>query len=65
MGSPPKTEFYDHQRWATLDVARKAVVYWVEVIYNCRRWHSVLGIVSPVNIENYTGSTTYRREIAV
>ncbi len=35
-----KTEFYDRQRWPTRDAARKAVAYWMEVVYNRRRRHS-------------------------
>ncbi len=34
-----KTEFYDRKRWATRDSARKAVAYWIEVVYNRRRRH--------------------------
>ncbi|ATZ06284.1 hypothetical protein BBR43_08750 [Corynebacterium striatum] len=29
-----KTEFYDRKRWPTRDAARKAVAYWIEVVYN-------------------------------
>ena len=32
-----KTEFYDRKRWTTRDTARKAVAYWIEVVYNRRR----------------------------
>ena len=59
-----KTEFYDRQRWATRDAARKAVAYWIEVVYNRRRRHSALGMVSPVDFENHIGLTTSRKEIA-
>ena len=34
-----KTEFYDRKRWPTRDAARKAVAYWIEVVYNRRRRH--------------------------
>ncbi|MBC6762428.1 MAG: IS3 family transposase [Corynebacterium amycolatum] len=57
-----KTEFYDRQRWPTRDAARKAVAYWIEVVYNRR--HSALGMVSPVDFENHTGSINSRKEIA-
>ncbi len=43
-----KTEFYDRKRWPTRDAARKAVAYWIEVVYNRRRRHSSLGEVPPV-----------------
>ncbi|MCG7461435.1 integrase core domain-containing protein, partial [Corynebacterium sp. ACRPF] len=59
-----KTEFYDRKRWATRDAARKAVAYWIEVVYNRRRRHSALGMVSPVDFENHIGLTTSRKEIA-
>ena len=50
-----KTEFYDRKRWATRDAARKGVAYWIEVVYNRRRRHSALGMVSPVDFENGPG----------
>ena len=59
-----KTEFYDRKRWPTRDAARKAVAYWIEVVYNRRRRHSALGMVSPVDFENHIGLTTSRKEIA-
>ena len=59
-----KTEFYGRKRWATHDAAREAVAYWIEVVYNRRRRHSALGMVSPVDFENKSGSTTSRKEIA-
>ena len=34
-----KTEFYDRKRSATRDAARKAIAYWIEVVYNRRRRH--------------------------
>ncbi|MDK8670261.1 IS3 family transposase, partial [Corynebacterium sp. MSK195] len=46
------------------DAARKAVAYWMEVVYNRRRRHSALGMVSPVDFENHIGLTTSRKEIA-
>lgn len=59
-----KTEFYDRKRWTTRDATRKAVAYWIEVVYNRRRRHSTLGMVSPVDFENHIDSTTSRKEIA-
>ncbi|MBK4147267.1 transposase [Corynebacterium macginleyi] len=46
-----KTEFYDRKRWATRAAARQAVAYWIEVVYNRRRRHSSIGMVSPVDFE--------------
>ncbi|WP_083304044.1 IS3 family transposase, partial [Brevibacterium sp. HMSC063G07] len=46
------------------DAARKAVAYWIEVVYNRRRRHSALGMVSPVDFENQIGLITSRKEIA-
>ena len=34
-----ETEFYDRKCWPTRDAARKAVAYWIEVVYNRRRRH--------------------------
>lgn len=34
-----KTEFYDRKHWVTRESARKAVAYWIEVVYNRRRRH--------------------------
>ncbi|EFQ79664.1 hypothetical protein HMPREF0305_12174 [Corynebacterium pseudogenitalium ATCC 33035] len=59
-----KTEFYDRNRWVTRDAERKAVAYWIEVVYNRRRRHSALGMVSPVDFENHIGLTTSSKEIA-
>ncbi len=59
-----KTEFSDRQRWPTRDAARKAGAYWMEVVYNRRRRHSALGMVSPVDFETHTGSINRRNEIA-
>ncbi|WP_325168394.1 hypothetical protein [Corynebacterium macginleyi] len=35
----------------------------MEVVYNRRRRHSALGMVSPVDFENRIGLTTSRKEI--
>ncbi|MBK4150690.1 hypothetical protein GWO73_03850 [Corynebacterium macginleyi] len=40
------------------------MAYWIEVVYNRRRRHSSLGMVSPVDFENHTSLTTSRKEIA-
>ena len=59
-----KTEFYDRKRWATRDTARQAVAYWIEVVYNRRRRHSALGMVSPVDFENHITQTRNEEKIA-
>lgn len=46
-----KTEFYDRKKWASRDEARKAVARWIEIVYNRRRRHSSIGMVSPVDFE--------------
>ena len=57
-----KTEFYDRKCWATRDAARKAVAYWVEVVYNRRHRHSALGMARPVDFENRIGLTTSKKK---
>ncbi len=59
-----KTEFYDRKRWATRAAARQAVAYWIEVVYNRRRRHSALGMVSPVDFENHITQTRNEEKIA-
>ena len=51
FGSTLKTEFYDWKKWATRDAVRKAVARWIEIVYNLRRRHSTIGMVSPVDFE--------------
>jgi len=46
-----KTEFYDQKKWSTRDEARKAVARWIEIVYNRRRRHSAIGMISPVDFE--------------
>ncbi|HCG3146404.1 TPA: IS3 family transposase [Corynebacterium striatum] len=46
-----KTEFYDRKEWRTRNEARKAVARWIEIVYNRRRRHSSIGMVSPVDFE--------------
>ncbi|WP_454972570.1 IS3 family transposase [Corynebacterium propinquum] len=46
-----KTEFYDRKKWRTRDEAGKAVARWIEIVYNRRRRHSAIGMVSPVDFE--------------
>ncbi|MGO1458063.1 MAG: IS3 family transposase [Corynebacterium casei] len=46
-----KTEFYDQKKWPARDAARKAVARWIEMVYNRRRRHSAIGMISPVDFE--------------
>lgn len=46
-----KTEFYGRRKWRTRDEAGKAVARWIEIVYNRRRRHSAIGMVSPVDFE--------------
>ena len=46
-----KVEFYDRYLWATKAAARLAVGDWIERVYNRRRRHSALGMISPVEFE--------------
>jgi len=47
-----KAEFYDRYTWPTKIAARLAVGDWIERIYNRRRRHSKLGMISPVDFED-------------
>ena len=47
-----KTEFYDRRTWATRSEAKKAVARWMEIVYNRRRRHCSIGMISPVEFEN-------------
>lgn len=42
-----KSEFYRRYIWPTKKAARLAVGDWVERVYNRRRRHSKLGMISP------------------
>ncbi|OFT86559.1 transposase [Corynebacterium sp. HMSC29G08] len=59
-----KTEFYDRQHWPTRDGARTAVARWIEVVYNRRRRHSALGMISPVDFEYHITQSTNKKETA-
>ena len=43
-----KVEFYDRYLWPTRAAAKLAVGDWIERVYNRRRRHSALGMISPV-----------------
>ena len=47
-----KCEWLHRQRFATRQVARTAIFYFIEVFYNRRRLHSTLNYVSPLAFEN-------------
>jgi putative transposase len=47
-----KVEFYDRHLWPTRATAKRAVADWIERIYNRRRRHSALGMISPVEYED-------------
>lgn len=47
-----KVEFYDRYLWPTRAAARLAVGDWIERVYNRRRRHSAIGMISPVAFED-------------
>ncbi|ETZ69055.1 integrase core domain protein [Mycobacterium sp. MAC_011194_8550] len=47
-----KVEFYDRHLWPSRATAKIAVGDWIERVYNRRRRHSALGMISPVDYEN-------------
>ena len=53
-----KVEFYDQYLWPVRAAAGRAVGDWIERVYNRRRRHSALGMVSPVEYENRFNQTT-------
>jgi len=56
-----KVEFYDRYLWPTRTAARLAVGDWIERVYNRRRRHSALGMISPVEYEKrFTSDGTSR-----
>ena len=46
-----KVEFYDRRSWPTRAEATTAVGDWIERVYNRRRRHSALKMLSPVRFE--------------
>jgi transposase InsO family protein len=52
-----KVEFYDRYLWPTRAAAKLAVGDWIERVYNRRRRHSALGMLSPVDYENRSTQT--------
>ncbi|MGB8387933.1 integrase core domain-containing protein [Mycobacterium sp.] len=47
-----KVEFYDRYLWPTKAAAKVAVGDWIERVYNRRRRHSAIAIMSPVDFED-------------
>lgn len=52
-----KVEFYDRYLWPTKAAAKLAVGDWIERVYNRRRRHSAIGMISPVQFENRINQT--------
>ncbi len=46
-----KTEFVHAQSFVTREVAKTAIVEWIEVFYNRQQIHSTLNYLSPVQFE--------------
>jgi putative transposase len=46
-----KNEFVHTQSFATREIAKTAIVEWIEVFYNRQRIHSTLNYLSPVQLE--------------
>ena len=59
-----KTEFYDCRKWPTRDEARKAVARCIEIVYNRRRRHSAIGMISPVDFEARIAEQDDRKKAA-
>jgi putative transposase len=56
-----KRERLDDERFLTRAHARSVIAEWIEVFYNCRRRHSKLGYLSPVEFEA-VGSIGVRKD---
>lgn len=52
-----KVEFYDRYLWPTKAAAKVAVGDWIERVYNRRRRHSSIGMISPVDFEDRLNQT--------
>jgi putative transposase len=48
-----KLELIDLASWPTRARARTATVHWLEAIYNRRRRHSAIDMLSPVDYEEH------------
>jgi Integrase core domain len=47
-----KVEYYDRYLWSTKAAAKLAVGDWIERVYNRRRRHSAIAMMSPVDFED-------------
>ena len=54
----------DWKKWSTRDEARKAVARWIEIVYNRRRRHSAIGMISPVDFEARIAEKDDRKKAA-
>jgi putative transposase len=52
-----KVEFYDRYLWPSRTAAKLSVGDWIERVYNRRRRHSALGMISPVAYEDRLNQT--------
>jgi transposase InsO family protein len=52
-----KVEFCDRYVWPSRAAAKLAVGDWIERVYNRRRRHSALGMITPVEFENRFNQT--------
>ena len=52
-----KVEFYHRYVWPTKAAAKVAVGDWIERVYNRRRRHSALAMMSPVDFEGLLTQT--------
>jgi transposase InsO family protein len=52
-----KVEFYDRYLWPTKAAAKLAVGDWIERVYNRRRRHSAIGMITPVEYETRINQT--------
>ncbi|BBY57768.1 IS3 family transposase [Mycolicibacterium sarraceniae] len=57
LWSTGKSEFDRRYHWPTQSAARLTVGDWIERVYNRRRRHSKLGMISPVTVENHHTQT--------
>jgi len=53
-----KVEFYNRRPWPTKAAAMTAVADWIERVYNRRRRHSSLNMLTPVRFEQLHRQTT-------
>ena len=52
-----KVDFYNRHIWPTRAAAMLGVADWIERVYNRRRRHSALGMISPVEYEDRFNQT--------